>query len=129
MIYSTLFYYFFAFTGHRQTIATAIVVFIGYEYVKKRKFIPFSLITLLAFTIHKSSLIFFPFYFIANFNITRMHIITSLVCFPFLILFRIPIASNIMQLSGYNYGLHEGAGTYNFYSYVDSSSYSKCLEN
>lgn len=79
LIYSCLFYGFFAITGHRQTIATAMVVLIGYKFIKERKFWPFLAITLIAMTIHKSSVIFFPFYFIASKKITIKHLITSLI--------------------------------------------------
>ena len=41
IVYSTLFYSFFSITGHRQTIATALVVFIGIHFIKQRKLIPF----------------------------------------------------------------------------------------
>ncbi len=73
LIYSVLFFAFFAITGHRQTIATAIVVFIGYEYAKKRKFVPFAIATLVAFMLHKSSLVFIVYYFFANISITPVY--------------------------------------------------------
>jgi hypothetical protein len=78
-IYSCLFYSFYAITGHRQTIATALIVLIGYEFIKQKRLIPFLLISLVAFTIHKSAIIFIPFYFIANQRITRKYLITILV--------------------------------------------------
>ena len=37
VLYSALFYSFYALTGHRQTIATALLVFLGYKYIKERK--------------------------------------------------------------------------------------------
>ena len=37
IIFSTLFYSFYAVTGIRQTIATSLVEFIGYEFIKKKK--------------------------------------------------------------------------------------------
>ena len=52
VIFSTLFYSFYAVTGIRQTVATAFVVFIGYEFIKKKKPIPFLIIMLLSFFIH-----------------------------------------------------------------------------
>jgi len=115
LIYSTLFYHFFAFTGFRQTIATAVVVMIGYKYIQQRKMKQFIILTLIAFTIHKSAILFLPFYFIANSHVTRKHILFTLVLFPILMVFRVPIALKIIQLSGYHqYELFEGAGTYNF---------------
>ncbi|MDW7669745.1 MAG: EpsG family protein [Bacillota bacterium] len=116
LIYSTLFYYFFAFTGHRQTVATALVVLIGYKYVRERKLISFCIITLFAFAIHKSAILFLPFYFIANQKLTRNKVVLALMIFPILMFFRDPIATAILKLSWYNYGLYDGGGTYVFTS-------------
>ncbi len=74
VIYSILFYSFFSVTGHRQTIATALIVFIGYKYVKERKLGRFLIIAFLAFMIHKSSIVFVPYYFIANFELKPVYV-------------------------------------------------------
>ena len=75
LIYSTLFYSFFSLTGFRQAIATSLVVLIGYELIKKKKLIWFVVVSLVAFTIHKSSIVFFPFYFMADKKITTKYLI------------------------------------------------------
>lgn len=72
ILFSTLFYSFFAITGHRQTIATAIVVLLGTFLIKNKKFIPFLIITILASTIHMSCLCFLPFYFISKIKINNI---------------------------------------------------------
>lgn len=87
LLYSTLFYSFFAITGIRQTIASSLVIFIGYKYIKERKFWYFFAISIIAFTIHKSSIVFFPFYFIANKSITKKYIITMFSIFSVVWLF------------------------------------------
>lgn len=74
LIYSVLFYSFYAVTGHRQTIATALIFFLGYEYAKKREFVKFAIIAFIAFMIHKSSLVFIIYFFIANINITSLYV-------------------------------------------------------
>lgn len=79
ILFSTLFYSFYAVTGHRQTIATALIVFMGYECIKKRRPIRFAILAALAFFIHKSSLVFIPFYFIANIPITLPYVIIALI--------------------------------------------------
>ena len=79
ILYSVLFYSFYAVTGHRQTIATALVVFLGYKYIKERKFVKFAILAFLAFLIHKSSIMFVPFYFIANIPITPLYVIAALI--------------------------------------------------
>ena len=78
LLYSVLFYAFYALTGHRQTIATALIVFLGYKYIKERKLIKFALIAFIAYTIHKSSVVFIPYYFIANISITPVYVLISL---------------------------------------------------
>lgn len=85
VLYSTLFYSFFSITGHRQTIATASVLF-AFEFLKKRKFFPFLIIILTASTIHISCLIFIPFYFLANIKSPRLILSIILLMFPILYL-------------------------------------------
>ena len=87
IIYSTLFYAFFAITGHRQTIATALVVFWGYKYIKERKLVKFLILAFLAYIIHKSSLVFVPVYFIANIPITIPYVIIALIVIVFIAAF------------------------------------------
>ena len=79
LLYSVLFYSFYALTGHRQTIATALIVFVGYKYIKEKKLVKFALIAFAAFTIHKSSLVFIPYYFIANIPISPLYVLVALI--------------------------------------------------
>lgn len=72
VIFSTLFYSFFAITGHRQTIATSIVVFLGIEFIKKRKLISFLLLVMITSTIHTSVVCFLPFYWFSQIKIKRI---------------------------------------------------------
>lgn len=79
ILYSVLFYSFYALTGHRQTIATALIVFLGYKYIKERKLVKFAIIAFVAFTIHKSSVVFIPYYFIANIPITPVYVLVAFI--------------------------------------------------
>ena len=79
ILFSTLFFSFYAVTGHRQTIATALIVFFGYECIKKKKPISFAILAFVAFLIHKSSLVFIPFYFIAWIPVTLPYVIIVFV--------------------------------------------------
>ena len=63
LIFSTLFYSFYAITGHRQTIATALIVFVGYDLIKRRELLKFALVAFASFLIHKSSVVVIPLYF------------------------------------------------------------------
>lgn len=73
-LFCSMFYSFYALTGIRQTIATAIVVFLGTEAIKKKKLIRFIILTLLAATIHLSALCFMPFYWLSKLRITKQTI-------------------------------------------------------
>jgi transmembrane protein EpsG len=115
LIYSCLFYSFYAITGHRQTIATAMVVLIGYELIKTRKLVPFILITLVAFTIHKSAILFFPFYFIANKKLTKTYIITMVIMGAFILFLGELFYAPLVYFIGYdNYLNNEFSGTGTF---------------
>lgn len=70
LIYSVLFFSFFSITGIRQTLATALVVFLGYEFAKKRKIVKFIIIAVISFVIHKSSIVFVLYYLVANISFT-----------------------------------------------------------
>lgn len=115
LIYLTLFYSFFSITGIRQTLVTACVLF-SYEFlIKQRKFWLFLLLICVASTIHKSILVFIPFYFIANIKPRKWHAWALAIIFPFLMINSANIFSFLGELSGYeNYGIYEGAGTYRF---------------
>ena len=64
VLFTCLFYAFYAITGHRQTIATALVVFVGEKFIRERKLWLFLGITLVAATIHKSCFCYVPAYFL-----------------------------------------------------------------
>lgn len=79
ILYSVLFYAFYSVTGHRQTLATAIIVFWGYEYIKEKKLVKFLILAFVAFLLHKSSIVFVPFYFIANIPITAPYVFIAFI--------------------------------------------------
>lgn len=109
-IYSTLFYSFFSVTGIRQTLATACCL-IGYELIVKKKLIFFLLIILLASTVHKSCLIFIPFYFLVNFYHGKRYYWLAAVVIPLSFYFQTQILE-FCQLWGYeNYDFYDAGGT------------------
>lgn len=95
-------FYTFSMTGIRQTLAIAIILF-SFEFIKKRKLIPFLLIVALASTIHTSALIFLPAYFIAYKRITKLYLISTVVSIPAAFLLKGPIFSFVSKVSGYGY--------------------------
>ncbi len=119
IIYSTLFYSFFALTGHRQTIATALIVFWGYKYIKERKLIKFLILAFIAFVIHKSSVVFIPFYFIANIPITIPYVIIALIVISVIVVFGRSFYGVVAEALGYTEDqvAYDGGGA-EFYALV-----------
>ncbi len=116
LIYFCLFSSFYALTGIRQTIVTAMVLFIGYKFIREKKFWPFLVLTIVAFTIHKSAVAFFPFYFIANMKITKKYISLVAIVIPILFVFKHQLIYFLGTIMGYNQFIsqYEGAGTWTF---------------
>ncbi len=79
LIYSVLFFMFYSLTGLRQTLATALIYFLGYEYAKNKKFVRLVIIAFLAFVLHKSSVVFIIYLLIANINITLPYFVAMMV--------------------------------------------------
>lgn len=79
LIYSVLFFMFYSLTGHRQTLATALIYFLGYEYAKNKKFVKFAIVAFVAFMLHKSSAVFIIYLLIANINITLPYFTAMMV--------------------------------------------------
>ncbi|MHB1153402.1 MAG: EpsG family protein [Eubacteriales bacterium] len=69
-MFLTLQYFDFAFTGVRQIIAVSIILF-GYDYIKKRMFIRFLILILLATLFHTSSIFFLIIYPLSKLKINR----------------------------------------------------------
>lgn len=114
VLYSALFFSFFSITGLRQTIATAATL-LGYEFIKKRKLIPFLLLILLASTIHKSVLVFIIFYFIANVKNTKYYYIIAFLVLPVVWFYR-NIFNDFLRIAGgyESFVYYEGTGAYTF---------------
>lgn len=110
IVYSTLFYSFFAITGHRQTIATAIVVWGGLECIRKRKLIPFLLLTFIAYTIHASAICVLPFYWISQLKVTKAKLSIYMVGIVAAFLLRNQLLVFLQSIVGYEfYQQYEGA--------------------
>ena len=120
MIYSALFYSFFAITGHRQTIASALVIFGGYECMKKNKIVPLLLLHLVAFFIHKSSICFIILYFARFIKINKLYLAIMSICILLSFIFRNQMMSLLGHIMGYDQytDQFEGAGTYTFTAFL-----------
>lgn len=110
LLFSTLFYSFFAITGIRQTIATAIAVFGGSHFVKERKWFSFMLLLVIAIPIHASAICFLPFYFISRIKINKSTLLMYWCAITLSFIFRNPFMNFLGGLVGYDkYGANEGA--------------------
>lgn len=107
IIYSALFFEFFSITGHRQTIATALVLMLGLGFILKRQPARFLLLLLIAASIHKSVLVFAPAYFFVSVRPTRRLFVAVAVVLPLLFIFRDEVVSWLTSVSGYEQ--HAGA--------------------
>ena len=114
LIFDSFLFSFFALTGTRQTLATLLMVFIGGYFIKERKFWPFLLISLVAFTIHKSSVCVFPFYFISQIEIGKKYVAGMLCAVPILFVFRNQYFYFLGALVGYEYGELDRGGAWGF---------------
>lgn len=101
ILFSGLFFSFYALTGTRQTLATAIVVLWGTELIRKRKLFSFLLITCIAATIHTSVLCFVPFYWISQIKITRKVLRVYWILIALSYAFRYRFFSVLQFVSGY----------------------------
>lgn len=109
ILYDALFYNMFSITGYRQVISVALGVIWGYEFIKKRKLIPFLILVLIGTTFHATTLFFIPFYFISNIKITKPYIAVVALIGIIMIIFRIQIFNVVKSMSGY-----EEYGDYGF---------------
>ena len=117
IVYSTLFYSFFSITGHRQTIATAIVVWGGLELIKQRKLIPFLLLVAVGYTIHASVSCMIPFYWLSQIKVTQKKLWGYLVAIMASFVLRNQLLAFLQAIVGYeSYQQYEGAaaGTFMF---------------
>lgn len=67
-------WFFFSFTYIRQVIG-ATVAFCSIKYIYERRFLPFAIIMLIAYSFHNSAFIFFPIYFLPIKKFTQRQIL------------------------------------------------------
>jgi len=88
----------FSFTGLRQSIAIAIV-FLSFEYIKKRKLVIFLLMVLLASSFHTSALVFLPAYPLYFLRLRKKHYLIVLILFIVAFLVRKTILKSLLLLT------------------------------
>lgn len=111
LMYYALFYHFFSVTGIRQTLATALCL-VAYKYIKPRRLFMFSAIIIIAAFIHKTALIFFPYYWISEIKKVKILFLIAIISFP------------IMTVMGYEFTTYLAlfSGSENYIGYADEGS-------
>lgn len=110
VLFSTLFYAFFAVTGLRQTIATTLIVWGGYKFIRENKLIPFLAIAIAAFTVHRSAICFVPFFFVSKVKINKYTLSAYWIVIISAFIFRYNMLFFLQGIVGYeSYNDYEGA--------------------
>ena len=99
IVYLALFYSFFSITGCRQVLATSLCLF-SVKYIRERKLLPFIVIMIIAFFIHRSSMIFVPFYYISRLSKPGYLYVVGIVLIPYLISVSHKYTSQLAIISG-----------------------------
>lgn len=115
-LFSALFYSFFAITGIRQTLVTGIVVFLGDELLKKKKYVPFFIILLIMIPVHRSAIALVILPLLMNLPQNAMVRVGTVVLAIAAYFFRQPFLTLISGIVGYDaYDSYiEGAGATTF---------------
>lgn len=106
-VYQTLFYSFFSITGIRQTIAT-IATFYAIKLIRDNKIVAFVILLLVVSLIHKSVLLFLPFFFISKIKMSKTILLGAILLLPVIMGVARPFA---MLLA-----LHSGSDAYMQYA-------------
>jgi transmembrane protein EpsG len=98
-------------TGIMQSLAIALVVFIGFSFIVKRRLLPFIALVLFATTIHKSAWLFLPMYFLFKKEITKGYLTGVVIALPVLFLIQGFFADALFTWVGYEgYALSDHVG-------------------
>jgi hypothetical protein len=110
----------FTFSGLRQSIAIAMT-FLSFELIKKRKWVWFVALVLLASSFHKSALVFLPAYLLYNLKIKRKYFVIILIGLIVVLIGKSSVIGLILSLpflnkySTYNIFLTSGTGAYSMF--------------
>ena len=113
MAYLCIFFSAFVLGGLRQSSALVLVVFFGYPLIEKRQLTHFLVLLAISFTIHRSSILFAPLFFISRIELSQVRILLCQIASFCLYPIAGPLSNIIFNLVGY------GAFSY---GYVGSST-------
>ena len=115
--FATMGLYVFMFTGVRQCLAMCICL-LSYPFIKKRNFIPFLILLILAFTFHKSAILFIAAYFIYNRKIGWVNTIIYAVFAVLAYLYIDVIQEWFNDKLDYDYGVEETGNGFIFFAII-----------
>lgn len=104
LLFITFGFYICHFCILRQVLAMSILLF-SYKYVKEEKFWKFTLLVLIAATFHKTSIVFFPVYFLSKIPYNKKIIYIYLISMLLLFILRVPLINLATTIL---YGQYEG---------------------
>lgn len=108
IIFLCLFFSFYCTTGIRQSLATVLVTFLGYKFIKERKPLKYTLMCIAGSFIHRSALFMIPFYLFSKKKITGRYILVVIFAVPIIFLLNGPIVASLALFTNYtdymNYG-------------------------
>ncbi len=114
IMFSCLFFEFFAITGIRQTLATVMVIFGGQALMKRKKWLGYIIVVLLASTIHASAVCVLPFYWLSKIKINKFTLLVYWIVTVLSFVFRyqlLDLLKIFMNNDRYDqYGQLENAG-------------------
>ncbi len=116
LVFSGLFYSFLAITGIRQSMVMSLVVFVGYELLKKNRIKSFIILVLVAASIHRVAMLALLYILIKKVKVTDIGLVISIIISAILFMFRARytlIASGFLGFE--NYAIQqEGATPFTF---------------
>lgn len=80
LVYIGVFFSSFVIGAMRQSVALTLLVFIGYFFIERRQPLKFLLLVLVAYLIHRSSIVFAPIYFISKVRLSEVRILSLFLC-------------------------------------------------
>lgn len=108
-LFGTLGMYTFMFTGVRQCLAISICLF-SYQFIKKRKIVPFAILMFVAFYFHKSSILFVTAYLIYPRKLSFWNALIYAAIMIIAVLYLDIIQQWFNEQLEYDYEIESGAG-------------------
>lgn len=116
-LFATMGTYTFMFTGVRQCLAMCICLW-SYPFIKKRKLVPFLILLILAFTFHKSAILFVAAYFIYNRKINWINTFIYVIIGTLSFLYIDVIQEWFNDQLDYDYGVEETGNGIIFFAVI-----------